>query len=173
MSLPQSLIAASIGALMIATAAVAQDAPPAHPDHPMGQHGAMMREHMAHRHAEHIQLLHDALAIRPDQEAAFKTFAESMKPEHPMGERGEKMADEAHALSTPERLDRRMARMAERQAAFQRHAAAVKAFYATLSPTQQKTFDALSRMGHHHMMGHDRGFGHGDGQGRPGPRAGE
>jgi hypothetical protein len=155
-------VAAACGLLISAAApAFAQDAPPAGPAADAGQHGAMMREHMAHRRAEHLKLLHDALGIRPDQETAWQAFAASMTPQPGAGEpkqreRGE--ADQPHHLTTPERLDRMAARMADRQARFQRHAEAVKTFYAALSPTQQRTFDALAAL--HGMRG---------GHGGPGP----
>jgi hypothetical protein len=64
-------------------------------------------------------------------------------------------------------------RMGERQAMFEKHAAAVKTFYAALSPAQQHTFDALAKMrghggrgggmGHHHMHGGMGGGMHGGG----------
>ena len=61
--------------------------------------------------------------------------------------------DGAGALTTPERLDRMAAfmakRTAERQAAFQRRADAVKRFYAVLGPEQKRAFDAL----HEHAGG--------------------
>src|SRR5207237_853474 len=48
--------------------------------------------------------------------------------------------------TTPELLDMRVRRMREHEAAFERHAEAAKALYAALSPTQQRTFDALAKM---------------------------
>ena len=47
-------------------------------------------------------------------------------------------------------------RMAEHQAMFERHAAALKSFYAALSPEQQRAFDALPGLmvGEHDHMGH-------------------
>jgi Spy/CpxP family protein refolding chaperone len=146
--------------------ALAQDAPPpppppahgpmAHPDH-AGRWGE-------HKRGEHERLLHDALALRPDQEAAWTAFKASMEPTPEAQARRQAWAQEAvdrkdgpraeHAhLTTPERLDKMAARMAERQAAFQRHAAAVKTFYAVLTPQQQRTFDALATMGMHSRFG--------------------
>jgi hypothetical protein len=62
------------------------------------------------------------------------------------------------------------AAMGERQAKFEQHAAAVKRFYAQLTPSQQKAFDAMRPMGGHRggmggmggMRGHRMGP---DGQG--------
>jgi phytoene/squalene synthetase len=75
--------------------------------------------------------------------------------------------EEGARLSTPERLDRMAARMAERAARFRAHADAVRRFYAQLSPTQQKAFDAMPMMGHG-MHGHGMG-GHGMMHGPRGP----
>jgi hypothetical protein len=81
------------------------------------------------------------------------------------------MEEEQHHLTTPERLDRMQAHMAENVAAFQRHAAAVKALYAALSPAQQRTFDALARLQFMHLMHggfHHEGMGMHGGMGEPG-----
>jgi hypothetical protein len=150
-----------------ASAQVAASAPatPAAPA-ASAQHGGMMRERMEHMRAEHLRLLHDALAIRPDQEGAWQAFVAAMTPQRGVGEgageRGwdhERMEEEPRHLTTPERLDRMQAHMAEHMAAFQRHAAAVKALYAALSPAQQRTFDALARL--QFMHGMHGGFHHG------------
>ena len=162
MSLLRTLpaVAAACGLTLFAVAsAKTQDAPPppAAPAVP-AQHGGMMRERMEHTRAEHLQLLHDALAIRSDQEGAWQAFAAAIAPQPGAAEHrwsGEGKGDEPQSLTTPERLDRISARMAERTAAFQRHAAAVKALYAALSPAQQRTFDALARLrGPHGGPGH-------------------
>jgi hypothetical protein len=74
-------------------------------------------------------------------------------------------------LTTPERLDKMHERMLRRQQAFDRKAMAIKKFYAQLSPSQQKAFDAMGpmmgrgmggKMGHGRMGGHRGGWGHGD-----------
>lgn len=128
---------------------------------PMGDHPAAppesAREHgihaHMHRHGEaKAKALHDILNVRPEQEPAFQAFVSSMKP--PVDRDEHKSRDEARApLTTPERLDRMTAHMAERQAAFQRHVEAVKQFYAVLSPDQRRAFDALTGM----MMDGGRG----------------
>jgi hypothetical protein len=50
-------------------------------------------------------------------------------------------------LTTPERLDRQAAHMTKMAETFQKRASATKAFYAALSPSQQKAFDALGPHG--------------------------
>jgi protein CpxP len=169
----QIRLLASVAAFAIAAAGasfvVAQDLPmqPA-----QAKHEAMMHDHMQ----AHARAMHDILAIRPDQEAAWQTFIASMVPPHhpDMDHHGE--GHDADAMTTPERLDHMSAEMAEHQAAFQRHADAVRRFYAVLSPEQKKAFDALGGMMHgmghggmeHHGMGHpDMGMEHGDHDGPP------
>jgi hypothetical protein len=125
-----------------------------------------MKARFEARRAQRAQLLHDALGLRPDQDAAWQAFLADMRP--PEGEAGrhERHREPGAAPSTtPERLDRMAQRMSERQARFQHHAEAVKRFYASLDARQQKTFDALMalRGGEHGRMG-GRGFG-GPGEG--------
>jgi Spy/CpxP family protein refolding chaperone len=114
-----------------------------------GRHGP--RPDPAQRAERHAQRLRDALQLRPDQEPALRALiAATQRPPGPRHD------PEAQArLPTPERLDRAMARMAER-------AQAVKRFYAQLTPAQQKAFDAMPRMG----------GGHGGPPGMRGPHGG-
>ena len=139
---------------------------------------AAMKAHMEARRAEHVKFLHDALTIRPDQEAAFQAFVATMghhgeggmhhgmghgdMGHGDMGHDGMAQGDDAarESLTTPQRLDRMQKRMAERDARFQQHADAVKAFYAALSPEQEHTFDALMKIHGHHGggMGHHHGM---------------
>lgn len=73
-----------------------------------------------------------------------------------------KRAEEA-ALTTPQRLDRMVKHMAEEsakhQAEMQTHVDAVKRFYAALTPSQQKAFDALHEGGMGEMHGGPGGPG--------------
>ena len=62
-------------------------------------------------------------------------------------------------MTTPQRLDEMAARMADRQARFQKVAAATKTFYAALSPEQRKVFDEMP------MLMADRGGRMGPGPG--------
>lgn len=148
--------ATSAATLCAAAMAFAQDAP--QPGAPPAA-AAKFHQRMEERQAKRAQALHDALNIRPNQEAAFQTFTAAMRPERAGGPRQR----EAMPATTPERLDRMAAKMAERQQNFQRRADATKRFYAQLTPDQKKTFDALPMLG----GGHGRG-GHGFGGGHPG-----
>jgi protein CpxP len=137
----KALIAGAALSLLTATTGFAQTGGPQ--GHPPGAEapGKWMKRH--HDPAAHAQHLRDALQLRADQEPALQAFLATMKP--PEGARGKMRGErgEMAKLTTPERLDRQAARMAERQAAFARKADATKRFYGALSPTQQKAFDAM------------------------------
>ncbi len=180
--------AALAGGLVLSLASVAgaQNAPPP-PGAPGGQghhfDPAQMRAHMEERRQHRQQLLHDALAIRSDQEAAWQAFVVARKP--PEGERGPGMRrpggpdqGQQPELTTPQRLDKLQARMAERQQHMAQRIDATRRFYAALDPRQQKAFDALSHLDHggmggfgHHHDGHG-GWGGGGGWGGHGGRMG-
>lgn len=113
------------------------------------QHGdpAKRMERMQAHRAKRMAELKTKLAITPAQEGAWTEFTAStqpptMRPQH---------LDRAEfaKLTTPQRLERMQARQTERSAMFAKRADATKAFYATLSADQQKTFDAeTARLGH-------------------------
>ena len=168
-SLPALAFAAT---LALASAAAAQMGPP--PPPPPGAMGGPghgwdgMREHHAMRAEARLHALHDALNIRPDQEGAFQAFAASMKPESQMGPDHDGMdidRDGAASMPLPERLDAMAHKMDEHVArmreGFARHAAAVKALYAVLSPEQRHTLDALPVLIGHPGMGGGMGPGMG------------
>jgi len=162
--------AAALSAAVCVSSASFAQAPPPPPGAMMGQPDAG-RDHWADRMHEDAEAkaraLHDILNVRPDQDAAFQAMVASMGPEghHGMGMDMRHDHDDMDHLTTPQRLDRMSAKMAERQAEFQRHAEAVRAFYAVLSPDQQRAFDALTGLimeGHHHGMGGHGPHGEGD-----------
>jgi hypothetical protein len=173
MKLTSIALAAALG--LSATASFAQAPPPPGAPAPGGERHwqrpdpaqiQQRRAEMAQRHAQHLR---DALQLTPAQEPALQAFMASMQPppgerERGPGERGKRddRGPNAQPLSTPERLDRMQAKMAERAQRFQAHAVAVKRFYASLTPPQQKAFDAMPPM----MMGGRHG-GHGHGRGGP------
>ena len=139
-------------AVAAASLAQAQPAPPpagapADGSHHHGwgdpaQRAQMMAKHLE-RQAAHLR---DALQLRPDQEPALHAFLDSMKPPADAVEHMKKDHEEAAQLTTPQRLDREAARFDERRSHMQAHADAVKRFYAQLSPSQQKAFDAMGPM---------------------------
>jgi protein CpxP len=162
-----------LGLAAAAAAAGAQDRPgrpgPRPGDRAAERQG--MVEAVRHRRE---QRLHDLLQIRPDQEGALRAYLAALEPQRPPGERGpgrDGRPGPDRTMTTPERLDRMAARMAERQQRFQQLAAATKTFYAALSPDQRKAFDAMPRMaGAGHRLGHGRFGGRGTGfEGPPPP----
>jgi protein CpxP len=135
---------------------------------PGGHHGGPMgpRHHDPEAHAQYLR---DSLQLRPDQEPALKAYLEATKPDIRKFEmkHGEGMpAEKPKMLTTPERLDRQAKMMADHQAAFQKSADATRAFYAALSPSQQKAFDVLHARGHGGPRMKVMRMG---GPGRPGP----
>jgi protein CpxP len=143
------LIAGAAFSLM-ATASFAQ-APAAHAERP----AAMKRQHDP---AAHAQRLREMLQLTQAQEPALQSFIASH------GQRGDRQARKAErqamqTLTTPQRLDRMVARNAERQQRLVQRADAVKRFYAALSPAQQKAFDAMhkGKGGKHVKKGGHRG----------------
>ena len=169
---------ASVSAL-----AVAQQAPTGGP--PTAEQRAAWKakgEERMHEHMEmHAKHLHDLLQLRPDQDAALHTLLAALEQPHMgaghMGDHhmgpggpGPDGHDDFAKLTTPERLDKISAMMSEhiakRQAEFQKRAAAIKAFYAVLSPEQKRAFDALPMDGLGDMHGggdHGDHGGHGEG----------
>lgn len=113
-----------------------------------------------HRDPEaRAQRLRDVLQLTTQQEPALQTYLTAIKPQVRMERRERPAADAPRPapLTTPERLDKQVEMMAKRQKIFAERAAATKTFYAQLTPSQKKAFDALGLA----RGGHDRG---------PGPR---
>ncbi len=151
--------AALIAAVSMSAASLAQEPPAEPPPAAAQEHWA---EHARAHAEERAKALHDLLKLRPDQEAAFQAFLASMRPSGGRMAMRERDGENANAtLTTPQRLDRMAARMAKRQAEFQRRADAIRSFYAMLSADQQRAFDSMPL-----PMGHDR---HGGSEGRDRP----
>lgn len=166
---------ATLAAALLTAVAVQAQSPQAGPADPMmgmhggmGPHGCMDGQHamqgqagrwsptrlqamMDRRHAA----LKAQLKLTPEQEPAWKTFIEATKVPAGLSTQRPDPAELAK-LSTPERIDRMKAvhaqRIGEMTAAMDKHGEAVKAFYAVLTPEQQKVFDAQHQPGarHHH-----------------------
>lgn len=143
------------GVLATAGFAAFSQMPAADQDCMMGQggmHGGMEGAPMGNMNPAKMQARMDQraaalkaqLKLSPAQEAAWTTFTAAMKPPAAM------MANRPdHAalatLPTPERIDKMKAfhtqRMADMSAAMSQRGEAAKAFYAVLTPEQQKVFD--------------------------------
>ena len=133
-------------------------------EHRMGQRDpAKMQAWMAKRMGE----LKTKLRVTASQEGAWTTFTAAMQPpanmwERPSAEKRAEQRAEYAKMTTPERIDKmramRTQRMTDMTAAMDKRADAAKAFYAVLSPEQQKTFDAeqlkmMQRRGDHEHNG--------------------
>ncbi len=156
------------GALILCAGASAAQPPPSGPP-PAGERGMRMPRdpaQMAERRAQHLR---DVLQLRPDQDAALTAFLDTQR--RPDGRRmgGQGARPDGQALTTPQKLDQARARMAEAQARFEARATAIRRFYAQLSPSQQKAFDALP-MGGRRMAMRRGGPGGRMGPGGGGPR---
>jgi periplasmic protein CpxP/Spy len=138
------LIAAALLALGFAASAQTPAAPAAAPGASAApsmqrHHGRFdpvkMQERMARRHAD----LKQKLQLTPAQDSAWSAYTAAMKPPARM-QRPDRA--EFQKLTTPERIDRMRALRAARMAEMDKRAEATKAFYAGLTPEQQKVFDA-------------------------------
>lgn len=134
--------------------------------------GHQPRDRAAHekRMAEKAQKFQAALQLTEAQQADWNRYREAIKPVRP----AKHLDRESFAkLTTPQRIDHMQQRRAERNAQADRRAEATKAFYATLTPAQQKTFDAQTlRHGPHGKRHGPHGHGkqHAPGQ-APAPAA--
>lgn len=90
---------------------------------------------------QRAQRLRDTLQLRPDQEPALRAFL-AASTRQPDAQRARPDRAARQAMTTPQRLDQMEQRMGERQARFRQVAEATRRFYAQLTPTQQKAFDA-------------------------------
>ncbi|MGV0974624.1 MAG: Spy/CpxP family protein refolding chaperone [Azonexus sp.] len=95
-------------------------------------------EHHAKMIEQRHQQLHDALKLSAEQELGWKKFAESEQLKPPPGI---DQPEDWSKLSTPERAEKILELSKMHQAHMAEHVAALKAFYATLTPEQKKTFE--------------------------------
>lgn len=114
------------------------------------QHMKKMQDHWTQRQAD----LKAKLKLAPEQESAWTTFTAAMKPAANMQHPNRAEMDQ---LNTPARLDKMQALRAQHNVAMDQRNAAIRTFYATLTPEQQKVFDAQTRRADHPMMNHHRG----------------
>jgi hypothetical protein len=106
------------------------------------ERAAKWSEHFAKRQAR----LHDALKLNANQESAWAAYQAAIKPQPgAMGMHGDRA--EWAALSAPARMEKMIALHKQRTAMMESHLAALKTFYAVLTPAQQKVFDENTRGG--------------------------
>jgi len=88
-----------------------------------------------------LHRLHDALNLSAAQEPAWNAFQAASQPD-PQDEARDRAAGQMMAgLHAPQRVDLSIAAMKADLDTMERRGAALKAFYVTLSPAQQATFD--------------------------------
>ena len=125
------LLVSSLGFVAVPALAARQDCGPG------GARGEFM-EHHAKQMEQHHKKLHAALKLTADQETAWKKLMDS---EQPMAKMPPAKPEDWAKLTTPERADKMLERMQEHQAREVGHVAALKEFYAVLTPEQKKAFD--------------------------------
>jgi Spy/CpxP family protein refolding chaperone len=106
---------------------------------PKEANGDMMEHHAKHME-QHHKKLHAALKLTSDQEAAWTKLMDS---EHSMAKAEPMKHEDMAALTTPERAEKMLERMKEHQEHQVARVAALKEFYAVLTPEQQKVFDDI------------------------------
>ncbi|MFT4193979.1 Spy/CpxP family protein refolding chaperone [Ottowia sp.] len=120
---------------------------------------AQRQQRMAEHRARRLAELKARLKLTPAQEGAWASFTAALQPPaqpaRPPLQRGE-----FAKLTTPQRIDLMAQRQAERATRMQQRGDATKAFYAQLTPEQQKTFD-------------EQAMRHGPREGRGGPGHGK
>lgn len=133
-------------------AAAATTSMAAEPAHGKAQGHHQHRGHESHgkRMTEKAAKLQAALQLTDAQQAGWTTFREALQPMPRKPFDRESFAK----LTTPERIDKMRQMRSERNAQAERRAEATKAFYATLTPAQQKTFDAQTLHHGMHSGGH-------------------
>lgn len=101
------------------------------------------------------------LKLTPAQQGAWTTYIAAIRPPADWAAKRAQQA-ELRKLPTPERIDKmkalRSQHMGDMSAAMDQRGKATKAFYATLTPEQQKTFDAIAtrQRGHSGRNGRHR-----------------
>lgn len=112
----------------------------------------------AERIEQRQQKLHDALKLTANQEAAWKTYLAAIKPQERIGRADPVALKTADAeMNAPRRAEKRLEFSKARIAHQETRLEALKAFYAVLTPEQQKTFDQQSHEGKHKRHGRRHG----------------
>jgi hypothetical protein len=90
---------------------------------------------------DQLRSLHASLHITAAQEDAWRAFMAASQPD-PQQQARERAAQQMlPGLTAPQRVDLSIAAMQADLATMRQRGAALKAFYATLTPAQQATFD--------------------------------
>ena len=127
----------------------------------MGPMNGPRAEMRTQRMQQRQQQLHDALKLTSDQEKAWGRFQET-RPQAMMQALRSERPDPA-TMTAPERAERMLEWQKKHQDVMTQHLAALKEFYAQLTPEQQKRFDQ------YHMPRPPRAGGRGPGAAAPAP----
>ena len=127
-------------AATLATAAAAQQGMPPPPNAPQPRAGASY----APTPAEQSDHWRQSLRLAPSQEGALQAYVAALQTTRGETDRIRAQAQQLATLPTPQRLDAQLAQSDAMRAVFLKQMVAIKAFYAQLTPEQQKTFDALT-----------------------------
>jgi protein CpxP len=153
------LLALSIGTMAAGAYADTPSAPASAAADHRGAPTPEMRAKFAAKMEKRQEALHAKLKLSAEQEPAWKTFIDQMKPPQRDAAKQHHDRDAWSKLTTPERMEKFLARMQTREQFLTARLNAVKTFYAVLTPAQQKTFDAA--FAHRPFGGHHRHWGHG------------
>lgn len=139
----------------LSTQAMAADSAPPPPDGQKPGWQDMSTEKMRERMAKRQAALHDQLKLTPAQEPAWKTYLAAMVPP-PMSkvEHDPAMMDK---MTAPERMEKMLEMTKGRETLITSHLAALKTFYAVLTPSQQQIFDQQTRPGRNRSAPPPRG----------------
>lgn len=157
-----SVLLASAGIVAVAQQPATQ---PRHQHDGAMAHRPMDMAKMKERMASHQAELKAKLNMSAAQDSAWTSYVAAMQPPANMGasmgrDNRARMHEEMQALTTPDRIDRMNQLKAQRDAHMAARNDATKAFYAALTPEQQKVFDE-NAIGGRKSMGR-----HGDQMGR-------
>jgi hypothetical protein len=96
---------------------------------------------VARSRAPDLHRLHDELNLSASQEEAWNAFQSASEPDPQDAARARSAAQMMPGLHAPQRVDLSIAAMKADLDELERRGAALKTFYATLSPEQQAAFD--------------------------------
>ncbi len=110
-----------------------------------GQMSDRQIERMEKIRTKHQDSLYEKLKLTAKQEAAWKKFTASQPVP---GKKDRPDPAEMEKLNAPQRMEKGLEHMRAMEKAVTEHLAAVKEFYAVLTPEQQKIFDEQTQRRH-------------------------
>ena len=117
--------------------------------------------------ARHLDRLHADLKLSPDQEAQWKAWPDDVRSRAAAMKNKRLDMAKLSTLPAPERMEKMLEQHKQRQQQMEAALPALRAFYAKLTPEQQKVFDRAGPMG---RMGDARGRGGPGNRGEQGGR---